>query len=335
MTTKAPIIGGSINNLLSTNDLSTFTLVLLVRPVKYNKKENEKKKDTPKPAPVPVTILEPKIRVAQAPIPKVDTSEMNTSFEELNIQMKRLPKTQLALIRYLLRGMLAVFKKGVKEGAEKTGLKGPQDALKLASNSLKQALIDAEQGFQDGNMQDKPGTMANLSKSFRAFARNLNKVQKEGGLELDERKALEQNHKAEIAHLRSEAKKAKEDMLRKGVSEMEMEQLRNDYTEALQSGMRSQSRVKELEEQLAEAKEQALVLKSALDGPMKMALEDEILKRRKAELQVEVLELVYEVGIKKLWSSEVKKILTTLEQKKIESDPIKQLRRLIDDPPLD
>jgi len=258
--------------------------------------------------------------------PRLDISPLLSSLSELNSSIKRLPQTQLSIVQTTLRAVFSSFKASLAEASI------PEEHLataKLAAGALKKVLISLDQSYAEANSsREEVGTLMELRTTYRKFIGEFQRVKESNFLGKDVRAALEgqlEQSRRELEELRS--REAKES----GERESELKQLRQDYTHTLKAGMDADDRVKELSARLKDVEEMRFVFENGLNS-MKKALEDEMISKRKLEERLKILEVVADIGIPRMWGSDIRKILIECEQE-VGRDPTKQLRTLIDEGP--
>eukprot|EP00466_Bigelowiella_natans_P021114 jgi/Bigna1/144318/aug1.86_g19026 len=270
-----------------------------------------------------------------APAVKVDLAPLMSAMSDVKANMKELPAIQMSIVQKILSDVLGGFKKGLQAQEVEPG--GPAaNALKSSLGVLKKALRAGSEVFASANQKEGvTGTLLSARHSFKSFLGEFQALKASGALDTSANVLAEMEGQltaaqGEIARLRKEKAKSSSSQEK---NQGELEQLRKDYTEALQAGMKTETALKEMKAKLEEAEEMREVFEKGLSS-MKKAFEDEMIKRRKLEAQNRVLLEVYDVGVPRLWESQVKKILTNLEQK-VGKNPAAQLENLVNNPPMD
>ncbi|GAB5367832.1 hypothetical protein AAMO2058_001265500 [Amorphochlora amoebiformis] len=333
VSTHPAISKGDIGTLLQTDDPSHYMYIMLARPVNSSKAKKPKKSKAQvqnhiQTTPTAVTVSDSSALALSAGTNPEDTKQLDQSLESVRQHVKTLPRTQMKAVQHLLKNLLKSFKEGMA-GAEPKP-ETAEEAAKLAVESLKNSLRSFDQDYQNANLNPNlKGSIGAIVSSFSSLEENLTTLRKNGGFDSKLRKSYESQIASLTSSLQQAEMREKVEQKREG----EMEQVKRDYTEALKAGLAAEDKIKELKEKLEEAVQMRQVFESGVTS-MKKALEDEMLKRRRLEKQVDVLEAVYEVGVPRMWGSDVKKILTMCDQK-VGKDPVAQLRELIDNPKIE
>jgi len=328
------IASGNITGILSGQhqlDLAKCLLILLIRPVKVVKKEKVSSKKKTKSAAVANSNHVPHtgnpmgmVQNVQ-PTPKFDTKPLLDSLSKLNKTIKELPATQIGITQSMLRDIFTSFKSMFMEHTSDD----IETAKKAAIAILKKTLRAMDKAFVEGNQVEDTGTILDLRNCFKTFLAEFGKMKKENFLSTNERASLEM----QLAQTQKLLHEAKAESASGKARDNEIEQLRNDYTETLTAGMETEKKMEALKEKLSDAEELSKVFESGLSG-MKKAFEDERLKCQKLEAANRILQVVFEIGVPRMWGSDIKKILSLCDQK-VGSNPTEQLRKLVANPPLD